>query len=223
MTTTSLADPAHAPTREHRQDQDRPRQPGASGPRRGSGRSSVAPPENASLAGSGRRGRRAGWGSSTPAAAGVSDRYPYSTRPLGQAQHLFVILGKYLCDCCRSAHSVVESSTSTTARRRRTDGRFKPCEVPAGGWRNLGVRRRAGVAWLSSGGEVGEVLRRWGGTCRRGAVGDLDGAGSAVEPAPAAAADDFCVGRYDPGPWSHTGCCGRSLCSWAWACSCPCS
>ena len=67
-----------------------------SGPRRGSGRSSVAPPGNTSWSGSGRRGRRAGWGSSTPAGTGVSDRYPYSTRPLRQTQHLFVISGKYV-------------------------------------------------------------------------------------------------------------------------------
>ena len=72
----------------------------------------MAPPENASSSGSGRRGRRAGWGSSTPTAAGVSDRYPYSTRPLRQSQHLFVSLGKDSCN--------VQRLPATSARRRPT-------------------------------------------------------------------------------------------------------
>ena len=152
MTPMRLADPAHAPTREYRQNQHRLQQPKASsGLRRGSGRSSVAPPGNASLSGSGRRGRRAGWGSSTPTAAGVSDRYPYSTRPLRQWQHPFGISGKYL--------SILEDAgdtggTSTHKRDRPLAERLLPTGWFRGGSLVVGAVGRP-CGW--------GVLRWWGG------------------------------------------------------------
>ena len=77
------------------------------------------------------RGRRAGWGSSTPTGAGVSDRYPYSTQPLRNSQHLFVPSGKYICN--------VRRLPATSARRRPTgviapwpSGRCRPGGSPGG-------------------------------------------------------------------------------------------